>query len=150
MKISTLTALVGTAIAAATVFGDANPDLMYTTSAMIPQADIDAFWKAQAARSARDGAARSLVSAARGALYTYRDDLDGAGYVRLTDLAPVTGSTLNGQPNPDGIAWQSVSWGGLVDNAVAVRISNIRFECIYDAITIGVRMVWVCSGNKLL
>lgn len=120
MKISTLTALVGTAIAAATVFGDAKPDLMYTTSAMIPQADIDAFWKAQAARSARDGAARSLVSAARGALYTYRDDLDGAGYVRLTDLAPVTGSTLNGQPNPDGIAWQSVSWGGLVDNAVAL------------------------------
>ncbi len=120
MKFSALTAIVGTSVAAAAAFGGAKPDLMYTTSAMIPQADIDAFWKAQAARSARDGAARSLVSDARGALYTYRDDLDGAGYVRLTDLAPVTGSTLNGQPNPDGIAWQSVSWGGLVDNAVAL------------------------------
>lgn len=112
-------ALAGTVLALA-------PESVSETSARIPAAEIAAHRNAQMSRPAFSG--RSLLHAQRGATYVFEDTFDGIGpigsptpgnYNRLTSLAPLSGEILAGQPNPDGMAWQSVAWGGIVSNAVA-------------------------------
>ena len=80
---------------------------------------------------------RTLADASSRGAYAFRDSLDGldsdqtlpqdapGNYIRLGDLTPAARGdevpgVLNGQLNPDGMAWQSVGWGGIVDNATAL------------------------------
>jgi len=119
MKQCVLAAIAGAAMATAS-YADPAHEQMYETGDMIPQTDMDAFWKNRAERRSPD---RSLVSSSRGPVYALRDTFD-TGYARITDFSPFTGSILAGQLNPDGQAWQSVSWGGIVDNATALSNSD--------------------------
>jgi len=80
---------------------------------------------------------RSLIDSASRGAYAYRDTFDGfdadqtlpqdapGNYIRIADLTPAARGgaipgVLDGQLSPDGLAWQSIDWGGIVDNAAAL------------------------------
>jgi len=124
-------ALTGTAMAATPMHS------IYDTSKEIPADQLAAHRQMRSEVQKAPTLRRSLLtSGARGPVYVYRDTFDnfdadnmppqdGPGiYIVQTDLTePSTYEgtfSLGGQDNPDGQAWQSVPFGGIVTQGVAL------------------------------
>lgn len=124
-------ALTGTAMAATPMHSK------YDTSKEIPADQLAAARQLRTEMGDLNAPKRSLITAARGpGVYVFRDHFDnfdmdnappqdGPGiYLHQVDLTEPTtyegNFSLNGQLNPDNSPWQSVIFGGIVDQAAAL------------------------------